>query len=107
MNEGRYFPALVSIGNKLFVISEYNTSSSEVFDSYSRKFTYLQSTYSNPLRLSVIQAVSIGFNIVVFSIKVSKTRSYIYDVINNHWSHLDIGVIENLTFFSCVKYLTF
>ena len=37
---------------------------------------------------------------------IKRTRTYKYDVINNHCCDIDIGNIENLDDVSCVKYLT-
>ena len=38
MNRGRYNHTSVSMANKMFVIGEFERSSFEMFDSYSRKF---------------------------------------------------------------------
>ena len=47
MIEGRCVHASVSMGNKMFVIGGSDTSSYEVFDSYSRKFTSIKSLRVN------------------------------------------------------------
>ena len=43
MNEKRFHHAAVSMGNKMFVIGGNETSSCEIFDSFSRSFTSLKS----------------------------------------------------------------
>ena len=54
-----------------------------------------------------IKAVSIGYNIIVFSMSYTKrSRMYKYDVINNHCCELNVGDVQNLDDVSCVKYLT-
>ena len=75
----RDFLASVSMGNKLFVIGGYHALSSEVFDSLSRKFSLLNLPRRN-IYYTFTQAVSIGFNIVVFSMEKNETRVYIYDL---------------------------
>ena len=108
MIEERHNHASVSIGNKLFVIGGYNTSNSELFDSCTRKFTLLRSTCSMALNNSVVQAIGIGNNIVIFSntygMWYNKTRVYSYDIINDHWCTLYVEDLKNLSGFSCVKY---
>ena len=69
MIKTKIFHALVSIGNKLFVIKGLKSLNSEFFDSYTRKFTLLRIPYSKSLYTSTVQAIGIGCNIVVFSMK--------------------------------------
>ena len=98
--------ATVSMGNKLIVIGGYSTSSSEVFDSYSRKFTFLRSSSLNAINCFSVRAFGIGNNIVMFFMMYDKTKVYVYDVINDHFCDLNVKNLENLNFFSCVKYST-
>ena len=107
MNERRIYHASVSMGNKFFVIGRYDTLSSEVFDSISRKFTFLRSTNLNANKYISVQAVSIGNNIVLFfSTGNHETKVYVYDVINNHCREVYVNCLENLIYFSCVKCVT-
>ena len=102
----KVFHALVSMGNKLFVIEVLNSLNSEVFDSCTRKFTLLRIPYSKSFYMSTVKAVSIGYNIIVFSMQCRRTRVYKYDVINNHWCHIDVEDLKNFFDFNCVKYPT-
>ena len=67
MNEKRYLHASVSMGNKFFVIGGSRISSSEVFDSCSRKFSIINSQMNlSTLVRNPFKSFSIGSNIVVF-----------------------------------------
>ena len=110
MNEKRDDHASVSMGNKLFVIGGYHTSSCEVFDNFSRKFTYIKADipkYKNTL-LSKYRAVSKGSFILI--IRENKYKDsyastlYIYDVKKSQWLEKNCRVLKNLTDMSCVKY---
>ena len=64
----------VSMGDKLFIIPKYNSSDSELLHSFTRKFTLFQ---SKDFYISSIEAVSIAYNIIMFSMRMNKTI-YIY-----------------------------
>ena len=76
MIEERRNHAAVSMGNKIFVIVGEYTTSCEVFDSFSRKFTKACSEIkvSNSVRY---KAFSIGKNIVTFQKSPTKTAVYL------------------------------
>ena len=69
MIEERHYHASVSMGNKLFVIGEEQTTSCEVFDSFSRKFTLLEAQLPefNANWSFIYNAVNIGSIIYVLS----------------------------------------
>ena len=67
MIEERYYHASVSIGNKLFVIGGVCPISCEVFDSFSRKFTSINSALLKTKILYNCKGFCIGYKIVVFS----------------------------------------
>ena len=90
------------MGNKLFAIGGYHAFSSEVFDSLSRKFTLL-SFSRRSFYYTITLAVSIGFYIVVFSVRKNGTRIYIYDVINDYCFNIDVEDLKNLFDYSVVK----
>ena len=108
MIEGRRHHASVSMGNKMFVIGGWNTTSTcEVFDSCSRKFTLIR--FLMKIDYSYIQAVSLGKVIVVFSIpdvcyNSAKTKMFVYDTKSNEFSTIESKICENLNGISCVKY---
>ena len=58
-NEKRHNHASVSMGNKLFVIGGHKILSSELFDSFTRKFTLLLSIYSKAFHHSTVQAIGV------------------------------------------------
>ena len=102
MITGRFDHAAVSMGNKMFVVGGYNTISCEVFDSYSRKFTLIQSMFSSRSRATFLnfnsKATSIGNNILVTCAKdtvdYKDTCMYIYNVCKNQWSQNSCYVIK-------------
>ena len=47
------------LGNKLFVIGGHKILSSELFDSFTRKFTLLLSIYSKAFHHSTVQAIGV------------------------------------------------
>ena len=98
--------ASVSIGNKMFVVGGYNNSSIEMFESFSRKFTLLNLPSSSDIYHFTVQAISVGYKIVIFSMYDTETTVFTYDIINNQWCNLGERVLENLTDISCVKYST-
>ena len=90
MIESRNSHASVSMGNKLFVVGGEHTSSCEVFDSFSRKFTLIEAKLPKYefCWLNKCKAVSIGNTIIVIGENnkkegLKKTTLYIYDVQNN------------------------
>ena len=94
------------MGNKLFVIGGYN-STFEIFDSYSRKFTYIKTANFTTKYRFPYGAVCIGQIIVVFSMKQTKpyyTNIIIYDVRKDKWIEKECSVLKNFTELSCVKY---
>ena len=96
--------ASVSMGNKLFVIGGYtDVDCCEIFDSCSRKFTLLNLPKNN-FCFANFQAVSIGYNIVIVSMKYDGTFVCIYDVINNHRRDFYVESLVNLGGISCVRY---
>ena len=88
MNEERTIHSAVSMGNKLFVNNGFNTTSSEVFDSCSRKFTEINSGIKVPdLKSCHFESVCIGNYVVGFQsflgFNYSETTIYLYDVLEN------------------------
>ena len=109
MIEKRSCHAAVSIGNKMFVIGGYHTSTCEIFHSFSRKFTYIKSINYHSKYECPYEAVCIGHTIVVFYMKLlwhkaTDTKIIIYDVKRNKWSEMECSVLENLSGVSCAKY---
>ena len=107
MLEERNDHAAVSMGNKLFVIGGRYTTNCEVFDSFSRKFTEINSR----IKFSVIKkwyfdAICIGKYIVVFQRFRYHTNTiiYLYDVFENKWSHIECEFTRDLFYSSFVKY---
>ena len=56
----------VSMGNKMFVIGGERNSTSEVFDSISRKFTYITNMLTCAKQIKHVRAVGIDRKIIVF-----------------------------------------
>ena len=111
MIEERQNHASVSMGNKLFVIGGYNISSCEVFDSFSRKFTWIESKLPklDSQWSSKYQAVCIANVILLISENkyysyIKCTTMYTYDVKTNHWSEKKCNVLKNMNSLSCLKY---
>ena len=107
MLEERNDHAAVSMGNKLFVIGGRYTTNCEVFDSFSRKFTEINSR----IKFSVIKkwyfdAICIGKYIVVFQRFRYHTDTiiYLYDVCENKWFHIECEFTRDLFYSSFVKY---
>ena len=102
----RHYHASVSMGNKLFVVGGYNTSSCEVFDSYSRKYTLINLDIINSIDTYNFKAVCLGNKILVFATKqfYQETKLFIYDVINDSWSETKITVVNSLIGSSYTKY---
>ena len=93
--------------NKLFVIGGYFTSSSEIFDSFSRKFTLIETElpkYDFTLFVLANKVASIGSLIFIITENYNNTTLYVYDVEKNCLSKINCNVLKNLTGLSCVKY---
>ena len=106
MTDRRYGHSTVSMGNKLFVVGGYKTSSCEVFDSKSRKFVILKQVSNMPnFDKNIFKSVCIGDNIVVFIDDVVKfgTQIYSFDVCEEKWSHCDSKLVAKFGM-SYVKY---
>ena len=112
MIERRSYHASVSMGNKLFVIGGESTTSCEIFDSISRKFTlielklpkinsYWSSKYQTVCKGNIIFLIS--ENIYLYS-GCKDTIMYTYDIQTNQWSEKKCNVLKKLTNLSCVKY---
>ena len=99
----------VSIGNKLFMIGG-NSEYSEVFDSVTRKFTYVK-TLPKWVRTSELdyydfgknQVVSIGNEIYFLQKEDKKFNVYSYYVRNNHFCYKTSFEIGNFKKVSCIK----
>ena len=98
MNEKRMSNALIGIGNKLFVIGGRRISSCEVFDSCSRKFTFINSDIKvSSLETNYFRAFCIGSNIVVFHNSWSlKSMIYVYESINLSGRLLIVHIIRTI-----------
>ena len=92
MIEERSNHATVSIGNKMFVIGGYWTTSCEEFNSYSRIFTILRSTIKFPLINEIyFEAFSVVKNILVlrhFQGILKESMIYFYHVKEKKWSNI-------------------
>ena len=106
MIEGRYYHATVSLGNKLLVIGGKNTTSCDVIDSFSRKFTSINAALLKIIIPINFGAVCISNKIVVFCKlrNCLETKVFIYDVVNETWSEKKIEVVNNSVGSSYVKY---
>ena len=110
MNEERCQHALVSMGNKMFVIGGYKKSTCEFFDSLSRKFCFLKtSSYFTP-NMRYFQAMCIDNRIVIFGEVFSKIlgsirkKVFTYNDETSEWKLIDISFLKYKTGLSCVKY---
>ena len=96
------------MGNKMFVIGGINTSSSEVFDSHSRKVTLIKSLIK--LDHDLFYTVSLGLTIVFFSIPTFFSsrypKMYVYDTEVDEYSAVDSQICEKLAGVSCGKYFS-
>ena len=109
MNKERSQHAAVSMGNKIFVIGGCYTTSSEVFDSCSRKFTKIKSFVKlSAIDKSYFKAVCVGSYIFVIRglFNSEETIIHIYDVDKQMWSNVDSEICKNLYGSNCVKYYT-
>ena len=112
MIDKRCHHASVSVGNKLFIIGGYKISSCEVFDSCSRKFTFINSNMKvSAFEINYFRAICIGSIIVVFhhsqktnNIHSNKSVLYMYNVNESKWSIVDCSYTKNCFVPSCIKY---
>ena len=106
MNEKRMDHAAVSMGNKLFVIGGDRISSCEIFDSFSRKFTVINSEITvSAFEHNYFEAHCIGSNIVIFHHSQSyKSVIYMYDVNKLKWLTVDCSYTKDYFVPSCLKY---
>ena len=110
MIEERYLHAVVSMGNKMFIIGGYYITSCEVFDSYTRKYTNIYSKIKvSDIKEWCFYAYSFGKNIVVFQefqIPFKATVVYLYDIEKEKWKNVQCDFTKNMFKSSFVKYCT-
>ena len=106
MIDKRYKHAAVSMGNKLFVIGWSYTTNCEVFDSYSRKFTKINSEIKGSNFQKYFDAFSIGNNIVVFKAAFTESSVYLYDVDKEKWLNVQCDFTKSMFHSSFLKYYT-
>ena len=97
MNFAKCCHSLVSVKNKLFVIS-IKAENCEVYDNIGKIFITMKSP---KLNYGVVYAFSIGNKIYVFHNESSKLICY--DVDKNKWLEKSCGVTKNLLSFSSAK----
>ena len=98
MIDGRYDHASVSMGNKLFVIGGFEESDCEVFDSYSRKFSYITTCSDLINDMDSFQAVCINRHIVIFGRKglnKPETKLFAYNVETSQLKAIECGTLQN------------
>ena len=105
MIDQRSHHAAVSMGNKMFVIGGCKATNCEMFDSFSRKFTKINSELkvSNFLRY---EAFSIGNNIVIFQVSFTESAVYLFDVDKEKWLKVQCDFTKNIFYSRFVKYYT-
>ena len=104
MLKSRAYHTAVSIGNKMIIIE--SGFSSEVFDSITRKFTYIKTLPILARKLKLFksfQVVDIANKIYFFLIENKKFNVYRYDVINDLFTFKTSVETENFEEFSCIK----
>ena len=109
MIEERSYHAAVSMGNKMFVIGGKYTTSCEVFDSRSRKFSNINSDFYTYLGRHYFDASSIGNYIVVlqnFKNPHIKKKVFLYDVEKEKWLNVNCDFTENMLQSNFVKYFS-
>ena len=106
MNEKRCDHASVSMGNKMFVIGGCVKSTCEIFDSCSRKFSYIKTCSDFTNDMGYFEAVCINNRIVIFEKHYYKnhTKVFTYNDYKNEWKLIDCSFVKNKSDFSCVKY---
>ena len=93
----------VSMGNKMFVIGGFNTTSCEVFDSISREFTATKRI--EVVGRDLLSAVGIGNKILAFP-KLDRCAIksvQVYDVLKDQWFEKAIDLSEVKYVISCSK----
>ena len=110
-NKWYYFPEMlspknnhssVSINNKMFMIGS-SSDYCEVFDSVTRKFTYIKFLTEWIRTLKPFQEVSIGHEIYFFRKDDNKVYVNSYDVKNNFLRFRTSIEMENFNEISCIK----
>ena len=107
--------AAVNIGNKIFVIGGYFTSSCENLDSFSGIFTTMQSDIKQPaIKYWYFEAFGVGNNIVVFHHHMyisNNSIDYLYDAkeekLNKKilkWLNIDFKFSNQLFYLSIPPY---
>ena len=96
---GRCLHSLVAVRNKLYVFGGL-TETSEVFDSYSNKFSLLK-PLENMGNYNIEGAISIGCKILIFREK--STNVACYDLDKDDWSEETFEVTKNIVSFLCLK----
>ena len=108
MIEKRSCHAAVTMCNKVFVIGGYFTTSCEAFDTYSRKFTRLNTSLNIPaIDEWYFVAFCIGDSIVVFhhfAYNLTDSIVYFYNVKEEKWLNIDIPFAKNVYEPNCIKY---
>ena len=105
MIEKRFDHAAVSMGNKMFVISGEHYFSCEVFDSTSRKFTYIKKMLAcASFERNVVRAVIIGHKIIVFpNLDSTYDEVHIYDTVIDQWCVRKLYIDDVKPVISCSK----
>ena len=105
MIEARSYHSAVSMGIKMFVIGGFYTSNCEKFDSYSRKFTKINSEIKGSNFDKYFNALSIGNNIIVFKVASTETVVYLYDVVKEQWLKVQCEFTKTMFYTSICKVL--
>ena len=105
MLKARSFHSAVSMNNKMFMIGgQENNNNCEVFDSFTRKFTFVKLNSYFYRNISQSQIVSVGNKLFRFVKEKSKyVKVYSYDVENDTFGSNTRLKIENNESFSCTK----
>ena len=100
MLEKRRSHSACSMGNKMFIIGGHSHKSCEVFESFSRKFVYIQKA---PINYSETKATCLGNQIYAYALNVSKV--FVYNTNENNWSikKLKLNNTKHYTQLNCVK----
>ena len=102
----------VSIGNKMFVISNADFDNSEVFDSITNKFTLLKKNpHINNIDCYLFKifaiAIPVGYKIHVFIVEEYKEKRrvslFCYDIIEKSWTSDDTCNNKCYDSFSCAN----
>ena len=101
MIEERSCHAVVSMGNKLYLIGGYWTTSCEVFNSYSRNSTTMNTNIYKPtIGCWYFELVCIGNNILVFhnfQDDLTDSIGYLYDVRKERGSNITVVLLKTYT----------